>query len=244
MDFTILILRETAQGFPVQTRDENTPVSDLLQTAEAYRLAALLQLHLTFSDLTISSWDMQCGFRSAATSYDNTADSITVAHDPSREVVLLALTLQLVKTLERIPAQSGSRSIHTMLYLSAAAGLRFQKRSPEITSVPTNLIPESATTQQADRFSFGTAQPEFILPLHISWDSTLIPNSALEVSRARNFVWARLSSLQRTLPNRTTDTTLRLSQAIWREYDSPQSDSSCLHWLDIMRKTSIGITSR
>lgn len=55
MDLDGLISREEASGFPVQTRDANTPVSHLSQSAEAYRLAALLQLHLTFNDLSEAS---------------------------------------------------------------------------------------------------------------------------------------------------------------------------------------------
>ena len=241
MDFSDLIQRETVQGFPVQTRDENTPVSHLLQTAEAYRLASLLQLQLTFKGLTISSWDVHCGFKSAATPYDNTTTyGMAIAHDQHHGEVLLALTLQLVKTLEGIPAQSGSRSIHAILYLSAAAGLRLEKSPPEATSGDTSGL---ATIEQADQSTPGTSQPAFAIPhhsyQHIPLDTTYstnssIPASALEVSRARSLVLARLSSLQRTLPNRTTDSTLQLVQSIWREYDSSRSDSCCMHWLDIM----------
>ena len=249
MDFSNLILRETAQGFPVQTRDENTPVSHLLQTAESYRLAGLLQLRLAFGNLTISSWDTQCGFRRVPTPYDNnTTHGMAIGHDQSHGEVLLALTLQLVKTLEEIPAQSGSRSIHAMLYLSAAAGLRFEKPPRETTRGDTS---EFATIGQTHQPTLRTAQVAFSISQHsyrhIALNSThstnsSAPSSALEVSRARSLVLARLSGLQRTLPNRTTDSTLQLVQAIWREYDNPRSDSCCMHWLDIMRKTDLGIT--
>lgn len=49
----------------------------------------------------------------------------TVVNEQSRAEFLLTLAMQLVPTLEQTPANSGSKSIHYMLYVSAAAGLRY-----------------------------------------------------------------------------------------------------------------------
>ncbi|KAL2678770.1 hypothetical protein Neosp_009521 [[Neocosmospora] mangrovei] len=97
MDFDTLVLMDEVNGYFVETRDDKTPISHLVQTAEAYRQAALLQLHLAFNHLSA---------------------------DTSRAKFLLGLVLGLLQTLEQIPLDSGSRTIHSMLYLSAAAGLR------------------------------------------------------------------------------------------------------------------------
>ncbi|KAM0437822.1 hypothetical protein ACHAPT_002187 [Fusarium lateritium] len=98
MDFDTLVLMDEVNGYFVETRDDKTPLSHLLQTAEAYRQAALLQLHLAFGNLP--------------------------AGTTPRAEFLLGLVIRLLATLEQIPLDSGSRSIHPMLYLSAAAGLR------------------------------------------------------------------------------------------------------------------------
>ncbi|RSL57788.1 hypothetical protein CEP54_008100 [Fusarium duplospermum] len=98
MDFDTLVLMDEANGYFIETRDDKTPISHLLQTAEAYRQAALLQLHLAFNHIS--------------------------ADTTPRAEFLLGLVLRLLDTLEQIPLDSGSRTIHPMLYLSAAAGLR------------------------------------------------------------------------------------------------------------------------
>lgn len=98
MDFDTLVLMDEVNGYFIETRDDKTPISHLLQTAEAYRQAALLQLHLAFDHLS--------------------------ANTTSRAKFLLRLVLGLLQTIEQIPLDSGSRTIHSMLYLSAAAGLR------------------------------------------------------------------------------------------------------------------------
>ncbi|KAI1032530.1 hypothetical protein LB503_012600 [Fusarium chuoi] len=118
MDFDTIVLLEELQGFYVDTRDDNTPVSHLLETAEAYRKAGLLQLYLTFDDLAVNA----SGGQNALAHGCNDAKDKTW-----REKCLTDLALQLVATLERIPAESGSKFIHPMLYVSAAAGLKFQK---------------------------------------------------------------------------------------------------------------------
>ncbi|KAH6646737.1 hypothetical protein BKA67DRAFT_683986 [Truncatella angustata] len=58
MDFGVIVLTEELEGYLVHTQDEKTPLLHLLQTAEAYRQAALLQLHLAFVDFryNASEW--------------------------------------------------------------------------------------------------------------------------------------------------------------------------------------------
>ncbi|KAG4261559.1 mitochondrial protein [Fusarium proliferatum] len=106
MDFDTMVLLEDLQGFYVDTRDDNTPVSHILETAEAYRIAGLLQLYLTFDDLPVNA---SGGQDSLAHGCDDAKDKIC------REKCLIDLALQLVATLERIPAGLGSKFIHPML---------------------------------------------------------------------------------------------------------------------------------
>ncbi|RSL70886.1 hypothetical protein CEP53_001774 [Fusarium sp. AF-6] len=118
MDFDTLVLMDEVNGYFIETRDDKTPISHLLQTAEAYRQAALLQLHLAFNHL----------------STDTTP----------RADFLLGLVLRLLGTLEQIPLDSGSRTIHSMLYLSAAAGLRHL----EDTMSPKSCLLEISSARQ------------------------------------------------------------------------------------------------
>ncbi|KAF5554158.1 gamma-butyrobetaine hydroxylase [Fusarium mexicanum] len=146
MDFNALVLLEELQGFYVDTRDDSTPVSHLLETAEAYRKAGLLQLYLTFDDLAVNASGGQNGL---ASGYNDAEGEM------SRENFLTDLTLQLVATLERIPAESGSKFIHPMLYVSAAAGLKFQR-------YPDPQCPR--TPEEANK------DPSDIFTSHLEWD--------------------------------------------------------------------------
>ncbi|KAF5630098.1 4-hydroxybenzoate benzoate ligase [Fusarium sp. NRRL 52700] len=171
MDFNALVLLEELQGFYVDTRDDNTPVSHLLETAEAYRKAGLLQLYLTFDDLAVNANGVQNAFANGC----NDAGDKT-----SREIFLMDLTLQLVATLERIPAESGSKFIHPMLYVSAAAGLKFQR-------YPDPQCPRTANNDLSDIF---TSQLEWdlldltsvaCLPGSSDTISAFVPQSVLKI---------------------------------------------------------------
>ncbi|KAJ9490566.1 hypothetical protein VN97_g2692 [Penicillium thymicola] len=254
MDFETLVLMDEIQGFPVQTQDDNTPIAHLVQTAEAYRQAALLQLHLAFSDLErVPRGAYQClRGRLPAETIDNITE-----YQPSRAQYLLLLTLDLVATLEQIPPQSGSRSIHLILYLSAATGLKFEVpfKSGDISNGNGELgAGQLSSDSMWDSLGMNPFLPS--LPtLDISeithpstfdirdTTDTVIPRSTLETIRARDLVLTRLSSLQQTLPHRRMDETLQFVKAIWEEYDSRKADSSSIvHWLDVMREKGLVIT--
>ncbi|KAK4493824.1 hypothetical protein PRZ48_015009 [Zasmidium cellare] len=101
----------------LQTGDNSTPIAHLQNTAEAYRLAALLQLYITFPDLEVRVDD------TAASQENEIVDDDASALE--RNQALTTLTLLLVDVLERIPPDSGTRCIQPVLYVSAATGLRF-----------------------------------------------------------------------------------------------------------------------
>ncbi|KAJ5300063.1 hypothetical protein N7508_007306 [Penicillium antarcticum] len=253
MDFETLVLMDEIQGFPVQTQDDNTPIAHLVQTAEAYRQAALLQLHLAFSDLERVPRGAPQGLtgRLPAEAIDNISE-----HRASRREYLLSLTLDLVATLEQIPPQSGSRSIHLILYLSAATGLKFEVlfQSGDISDgngEGAGRLSSGTTWGSLGMDPFSSGLPTLNVPEITSPSTfdirdttdTVIPRSTLETSRARDLVLTRLSSLQQTLPHRRMDDTLQFVKAIWEEYDSRNADSSSIvHWLDMMRKKGLVVT--
>jgi hypothetical protein len=84
VDFKTIVLLEEPQDFDVDKRDDNAPVSHLLETAEAYRKAGLLQLYLTFDNLVVNA---NGGQNASASSSDDAKDKA------SRAKYLMDLTL-------------------------------------------------------------------------------------------------------------------------------------------------------
>ncbi|KAK2592008.1 hypothetical protein QQS21_010279 [Conoideocrella luteorostrata] len=252
MDFANLLSVEEMHGFPIDTRDNNSPTSHLFLTAKAYRLAALLQLHLAFSDLSLKTDD---------DFFDDDLSTATAEKKPSRANFLLWQALCLVDILEQIPALSGSKSIHLMLYLSAAVGLKFG-------TVHTGG--QKTRSANLDRSSQYGAEPRLDssnveVNLFLGDRSTLVelpatpsntsdskgvavipfPLSKLVVTSARSRVLMRLGSLRNTLPHRRIDSTLEFVQRIWKVYDDEDDTSACrdlIYWLDVMAEAGMNIT--
>ncbi|KAJ4109700.1 hypothetical protein NW768_012136 [Fusarium equiseti] len=231
MDFDTMVLLEEVQGFYVDTWDDNTPVSHLLQTAEIYRQAGLLQLYLKFDDLVVNT---------SSGRNRSTGTSDAVDEEP-RAKSLTDLALQLVAALENIPVESGSKFIHPMLYVSAAAGLRFENsfdfHCPRM-SESVNIGPSDLFVSQTDRNLFDPTQEKY-LPKSSNTVVTFAPQSVLKVSNARRLVWSRLSMIQQALPYKASDSFLRLVKNIWSEYDKAQSDTSTKHWFEILTQTGL-----
>lgn len=122
------------------------------------------------------------------------------------------MTLNLVNILERVPSQSGARSIHLMLYLSAATGLQ--------------VGPPVGYTGTYDMGSVGT----------------VVPRSTLEASRARQFILARLDGIRQTLPHRRVDSTIEFVKDISEQYDTQTPPCSMIYWLDIIGRKGSTVT--
>ncbi|OQE26823.1 hypothetical protein PENSTE_c005G09631 [Penicillium steckii] len=251
MDFDSLLLMDEVHGFPVQTQDDNTPTTYLLQTAEAYRQAALLQLHLSFHDLKTSHAPNLCGFKDVDCSV---MGYTAVGDEQSRMNSILSMTLSLVNILERIPAGSGSRSIHLMLYLSAAVGLGVNTSKCSFADHHDNDYWNSGgmggcTTSPAtsEPFNTLTGVDAFLhdLPASNTPSSVdqVVTRWTLEVSKARQFLLVRLGALQQTLPHRRVDSTITFAKDVWRHYDTQDSRPfSLVYWLDIMAKKGSRVT--
>lgn len=225
LDFDTDVFLEEIQGFYVETRDDNTPVSHLLQTAEAYRNAGLLLLYLTFDDLVVS------------TSSDAAPSEATDKETRARSLVDMAL--QLVATLEKIPTQSGSKFIHPMLYLSAAVGLRFKSWSRD--SQGSGILGDvnggslDPSISQADWALLDSTQPT-------SRSDTLdvfLPQSILKVAEARRLIWSRLGTIRQAGPHKASESLLRLVKNMWSEYDKTQSSTSTKFWFRILNQTGL-----
>lgn len=237
MDFDTIVLLEEVQGFDVDTQDDNTPVSHLLQTAEAYRKAGLLQLYLTFDDLAVNK----------SSGPDGSATMDAVSSEPvdkeTRARSLVDMALQLVATLEKIPVESGSKFIHPILYLSAAVGLRFGKWSEDSHG---SEIPEDANSglidpsiSQVDWTLIDSTQQTLRLPDSSDSLASFIPQSILKIAKARRLVWSRLDMIRQASPYKAGDSLLRIVKTIWSEYDKAQSDNSKMSWLKILSQTRL-----
>lgn len=110
LDFEGVVQSDLILGYPLHTGDDHTPLDHHIHTAEAYRLAALLQLYLAFGDpqkvadiesLTCKRFDTERHLWGPA----------------------CVLASEIVHTLEQMPSESGMRCMHLVLYISAAAGL-------------------------------------------------------------------------------------------------------------------------
>lgn len=94
MDFSTLILMEETQGFPLQTRDDNTPISHLLQTSEAYNQGTILKFHLMFTGLSMIQEEGHHRFNITHALRNNEIGD-SVMNEQSRAEFLLISALQL-----------------------------------------------------------------------------------------------------------------------------------------------------
>lgn len=242
MNFGSIISIEEEQGFSVETQDENTPITHLLQTAEAYRHAAVLQLCLSFTDLPMTTTE-----KNHIGSHSMRSDNLDspINNLETRPENLLALALRVVHTLEQIPAQSGSRSIHSILYLSAATGLRFP---------PCPILGDRPQNATLDPFAPCVEQPPCNIAQQVGADKCVsqhtsnfaqfnngfMPRSTLDVCQARQLVLTRLSKLQETPLHKMGCGILGLVKAIWQKYDSAEPGGSSTHWFDVMAEAGSG----
>jgi hypothetical protein len=202
-----------------QTGDEKTPLLHLAYVAEAYQLASLLQLYLTFPDLVA----MRLPLDSRQPTEPVTCDKWTIP-----------LALRLIELLEQIPSESGSRVIQPLLYICASTGLCYNISSESAASsslhtLDTSSLPATCATlnilgyiDQMDDVGGELA------------DDTPVPEIAIQIGDARNFIMRRLDSLECSLQPRPIAVAKELVKAIWAAYDDPNRGCKLGHWLDVM----------
>jgi hypothetical protein len=248
LSFDFIGGQQDTKARPNETGDPNAPLSHLVDTAEAYRLASLLHLYLAFSDLEVKFiGDSVCDFMN-----DNDTSSWTQAPaSMHRDQALLTLTLRLIDVLKRIPANSGARCIQPILLISAAAGLKFdipaqtagstRNASSSSIHIGGTMINRTALPDPLDSSTMLFDSSGQIPGFANNMDATsaceelpLLSSLTLEVSAARRFIVGRLGALQQSLPPRPIGVALALVRAIWLNYDSTDERLHGMHWMNTM----------
>ncbi|CAO2654760.1 Nn.00g114930.m01.CDS01 [Neocucurbitaria sp. VM-36] len=234
LDFDILILLEETQGYPVVTQDHRTPVQHLLQTAEAFRKAALLQLHLTFEDLPVNP-TLHAG--------EDIEHGANLGDHHSRKAYARTLAFRLGAILENMPVESGCRSIHPMLYLAVTVGLCNTTRPASRTAYQLNHDYEehigNCNTQPFAEQAFkgsSSLQDALRLEQHSLIDASPVDLQSA-VSNARRMTLTRLSQLQQMLPHASSGQVLEVVKALWSAYDNAPLDNSNICWFKVARET-------
>ncbi|KAK3686763.1 hypothetical protein LTR37_019478 [Vermiconidia calcicola] len=242
MNFDDTVRSDELLGFSLHTGDQKTPLTHLKKIAEAYHLASLLQLYLAFDDLDIEPLTDRARSTGAnSVGVENFVPSGTM----SRPQTLVLLALKLIKILEQIPAESGSRCMQPVLYISAAAALKseidpapgaFFQETDSLVGVNSDECADMSTSYlcgwQPDQASFDDLS-------FLQTSTPTVTQANLEISRARHFIMKRLSLLQQTLPSRPMGVATNLVKAIWATYDNEIIGLDQLHWLDIMMDTGL-----
>lgn len=125
-------------GLYTSTNDSDTPITHLLDIAEAYRQACFLQLCLTFDEIPIDD-SAHPGIGIPTSSNEQFGNQIP----PTRVQRLIVLSLRLTEQLKKIPAESGSRCMQPILYLCAACGLQIDS-PPQFQDPTDNQEPDFA----------------------------------------------------------------------------------------------------
>ncbi|RGP60225.1 arginine metabolism regulation ii [Fusarium longipes] len=193
------------------TGDYRTPSLHLAQVAEAYKLAALLQLYQTFPDLV-------------ALRLPSNSVHANSRHIPWEEWII-PLSLRLVNVLELIPPNSGTRVIQPLLYITASTGLRYDT---------TTMLDISTFPSEADFASSTFASDPFAPP-----PTNLISRMSLDISNARHFITGRLNMLESSLPPKPVIMAKELIKAIWDAYDNEAPGITAVHWVDVMEDKNL-----
>ncbi|KAI0601005.1 fungal-specific transcription factor domain-containing protein [Biscogniauxia sp. FL1348] len=209
------------------TGDSMSPILHLIDVAEAYRLASLLQLYQTFPELGARRLPRHSPARAALWS-----DCIT------------PLSFRLIDILKGIPATSGTRCIQPLLYLSAGTGLRFD---PDTLAYMqryhrAGMGGSGANTATTTTAAAGIHRPDDNDNDH---EKPPISRQSVEVTHARRFILGRLSLLEHCLPPAPILVARDLVRKVWEAYDSERvemgmmGEAEHVHWIDVMERSNL-----
>ncbi|KAI1502113.1 fungal-specific transcription factor domain-containing protein [Biscogniauxia marginata] len=208
------------------TGDSMSPILHLIDVAEAYRLASLLQLYQTFSDLARRRLPRQ---KANYSSYTLWSDCIT------------PLSFRLIDILKGIPASSGTRCIQPLLYLSAGTGLRFDPKT--LTYMQERQRNTFLEFGRSDKDVTGSDQSSSTSVtgdiLRSDEPPSPITRHSFEVIHARRFILGRFAMLEHCLPPAPILVARNLIRKIWEAYDSERTGASHVHWIDVMEKSNL-----
>lgn len=210
------------------TGDWRTPCLHLAHVAEAYQLASLLQLYVTFPDLVSLRLPQDSGYSGEG-------------HVPWDQWII-PLTRRLIGVLEQIPPDSGSRVIQPLLYICASTGLRFSL-SPSVNHDGSDHQNLGTVGTSSGTSGNGLNILDYINQIDASTStdaaSGSVPSVALDIGIARNFIIKRLNVLESTLQPKPIIVAEELVKAIWAAYDEEPPGCTAIHWLDVMEKKDL-----
>ena len=210
------------------TGDWRTPWLHLAHVAEAYQLASLLQLYVTFPDLVSLRLPQEA---------DCSGEG-----DVPWDKWIVPLALRLTRVLEEIPPDSGTRVIQPLLYICASTGLRFNL-SPSTSHDANSMCLEIPRSSSSGSNNSDIDILGYINQIDSHRDagsaSSSVPAVVLEIGIARNFIMRRLNVLETSLQPKPIIVAEKLVKAIWDAYDEEPSGCTTVHWLDVMEKTDL-----
>ncbi|KAH7258440.1 fungal-specific transcription factor domain-containing protein [Fusarium solani] len=224
----LLGLEFSAAVSVTETGDYRTPALHLSQIAEAYQLAALLQLYQTFPDLVALRLPLDSAHANSR-------------HIPWEEWII-PLSLRLVNVLEQIPPNSGTRVIQPLLYITASTGLRYDTMTLlEVPGFSFETAASPVTGFQPGPFGALPGDPMEALGTSPASapPGNLISRMSLDISNARHFITGRLNMLENTLPPKPVVMARELIKAIWDAYDNEAPGSATVHWVDVMEDKNL-----
>lgn len=250
LDVQMMMFLDQLFGFTPETGDTATPMKHLLQTADAYRKASLLQLYLTFDDLEIKPFRDPSSENISTPS--NMGNDSGTSSSSSRTQMLSELALQIVSILQEIPLESGARSIHPILYLAVAPGLKLfagTQETPDTydmykASWATRNMQTDASVLLDKPLDHGalctaTIQGNVVGDAYTQQSSSLLSPFPSRCEQARGFVQSRMNALRNVLPQRPIALTLELIHAIWNHSDLARANTRDIHWIDIMMDSTL-----
>ena len=214
--------------------DPDTPLEDLVRTAEVYRLSALILLYRTFPDL------LNVRLRLAE---DASSDSQQA--EQRRLLWLTALATHALQIVCLNAPCSGTRSIESILLVIIAGELR---KPPSSESAVLQLYHQDDTTNfnslleetppalavmmdSVDQFAAlrGFSQQGLI---DLGFDGSLRDALGLDhVAEARTTILRRLQSIREILPYRSLEIVEEIVLTTWNMGDQEKSE---VFWMDIM----------
>ncbi|KAL6868891.1 hypothetical protein ACO1O0_000214 [Amphichorda felina] len=209
------------------TGDWRTPWLHLAHVAEAYQLASLLQLYVTFPDLVSLRLPQEADYSGEG--------------DVPWDKWIIPLTLRLTGVLEQIPPESGSRVIQPLLYICASTGLRFNLSAwmgHDTDSMRFGVRGIPCVSNGTDIDILGYID-QIGSPGDTEQASISIPTVVLDIAIARNFIMKRLNVLETSLQPKPIIVAEKLVKAIWAAYDEEAPGSTAVHWLDVMEKKDL-----
>jgi hypothetical protein len=210
-----------------ETGDWRTPRVHLAHVAEAYQLASLLQLYVTFPDLVSLRLPHESGSSREG--------------DVPWDRWIIPLTLRLTTVLEKIPPHSGSRVIQPLLYICASTGLRsnLSYSNHNVSDYQSLKGAGPSSGSRGDNLDIW----DYVGQLDVSATTRVTVGSvssvALDIGVARNFIVRRLNALESTLQPKPIIVAEELVKAIWAAYDEEPPGCTAVHWLDVMEKKGL-----